>query len=256
MFPVVFQINLGGTPLVIGSYGIMLGIAFYCAYCLLEREIILNKKNPDLAFYILLAAVLLGLIGAKIFYIFENFQEFRSAPLQTTFSRTGLVVYGGLLLALSGCAIIIRIYKYSVIEVFDLSSPAIAVGFAFGRIGCHVSGDGCHGIEAYNFLTLPYPNGIVPAFSPVYPTSLFESFFYFIIASSLIILRKRKRPSGFIFAIFLISMGLIRFFVEFIRVNPILVLGLTQAQIIAFGLITTGVAILIWQRVHLKEAHS
>jgi phosphatidylglycerol:prolipoprotein diacylglycerol transferase len=253
MFPAIFQTTLFGSPFVIGSYGIMLGIGFYSAFRVLEREVVIDKKNPDLAFYILLAAVLLGLLGAKLFYIFENFAQFSAAPIEILFSRSGLVVYGGLLLALAGCALIIRLYKYSVIEVFDLSAPAIATGFAFGRIGCHISGDGCHGIRSASFLALPYPNGIIPTLETVHPTSLFESFFFFKIAGTHLILRRDNHSKGWIFSLFLILTGTTRFLIEFIRLNPDLIAGLTQAQLIAAAMVTAGVAGLITTRFRPKR---
>ena len=128
----------------------------------------------------------------------------------------------------------------------------MALGYAVGRIGCHVSGDGCYGIPTASFLGTAYPNGIVPTSIPVYPAPLFESLFSFLVVILLLKLRKKEMPTGKIFFIYLILNGIPRFLIEFIRLNPKELWGLTQAQFIALLFIMTG--ILGWILVEKKHA--
>lgn len=238
MYPILFNYKL----ITIGSYGLLLGLAFYISFLLLEREFTLNKIDPELAYKLLIVIIPSAIVGAKIFHIFENFNEFLSSPSAMVFSGAGLSVYGGFVLSFISAMIVIKKNKEGILKVFDTTSPAMALGYAIGRLGCHASGDGCYGIPTDSFLGMAYPNGIVPVTVNVFPTPLFESFASLIFFLILMRLRKRDMKTGVLFFIYLILNGFARFTVEFIRLNPVTSLGLTQAQIVAVCFITAGVA--------------
>jgi len=156
------------------------------------------------------------------------------------FSGAGLSVYGGFVLAILVSIYVIKKSNENILTVLDLASPPMALGYAIGRLGCHVSGDGCYGIATSSFLGMAYPNGIVPSTAEVLPTPLFESLFSFIIVIFLLQLRKKELTNGKIFFIYLILNGCARFTVEFIRLNPEVAFSLTQAQMVAILFFTTG----------------
>jgi phosphatidylglycerol:prolipoprotein diacylglycerol transferase len=237
MYPILFSYKF----INIGTYGIMLGLAFYLAFLFTERELKLRDKDPELAYKLLLVIIPSAIVGSKLFNIFESWDEFLRDPMGMIFSGAGLAVYGGLVFSLAASIFVIKKNKEKVLEIFDLTAPAIALGYAVGRIGCHVSGDGCYGIPTSSFLGTAYPNGIVPTSVNVYPTPLFESFVSFLFFAFLLKLRKKEMPTGKLFFIYLILNGIARFLVEFIRLNPKELLGLTQAQIIAVLLVMTGI---------------
>ena len=243
MYPLIFSYGI----ISIGGYGIMLGLAFYLGFLIGEREFKLNNKDPELAYKLFLVAIPSGIVGAKVFHILEHMDEFTRDPLATIFSGAGLSVYGGLLLALAVSILVIRRSRESVLEVFDLSTPTLSLGYAIGRIGCHVAGDGCYGIPTALFLGNAYPNGIVPTSAEVLPASLFESFISFLILIAILQLRKRELPAGMLFFIYLILNGVPRFFIEFIRLNPTF-LGFTQAQYVAILIVITGIVGIIMVR--------
>lgn len=238
MFPILFQYKF----LSIGGYGVMLGIGFYLSFLLLERDLKIRGKDPELAYKILLAAIPAGIVGSKLFHILEHLDEFYLNPMDMIFSGAGLSVYGGFVLAFILGYVIVKKSGENIFESFDAASPAIAVGYCFGRFGCHMAGDGCYGIETSSFLGMAYPNGIVPSTPYVLPTPLFEVVFSFIVFGILMQLRKKDLPTGRLFFLFLILSGLPRFLVEFIRLNPKIALGLTQAQIIGICFIIAGIA--------------
>ena len=251
MYPILFQYKF----ITIGGYGVMLAIGIYLAYLLLERELILRNINPDLAYKILLVAIPAGIIGSKVFHILDHMDEFLADPTGTVFSGAGLSIYGGLLFALFFAYFIIKRSNQPVLKILDIASPCIAIGYGFGRIGCHIAGDGCYGIETSSILGVAYPDGIVPISYTVYPTPLFESFFSFIVAILLLQLRKKELPQGMLFFIYLILNGASRFCVEFIRRNPVVFAGLTQAQIIAFCFVIAGIAGIVFiNQQKLKKA--
>jgi phosphatidylglycerol---prolipoprotein diacylglyceryl transferase len=250
MYPIFFQYK----ALQIGGYGVMLGLGFYFAFLLTEREFILRGKNPDLAYKILLAAIPCGIIGSKLFHILEHIDQFRADPSGMIFSGAGLSAYGGILMSLLVCYFIIRHHKENFLEIADLTAPALMLGYCFGRFGCHVAGDGCYGIATSSIFATSYPNGIVPSTAAVFPTPLFEVAFAVIATGILLQLRKKDLTRGNLFFIYLVMMGIPRLLVEFIRTNPILILGLTQAQVISIGLIVAAIAGFTWNTMRAKRS--
>ncbi|MCU0821655.1 MAG: prolipoprotein diacylglyceryl transferase [Spirochaetes bacterium] len=238
MFPIIFKYKI----ITIGGYGVMLGLGFYLAFLLLEREFKLRDINPELAYKILLLAIPCGIVGSKIFHILEHLDQFITDPVNMIFSGSGLSAYGGYVMAYILAVIMIKKNNERVLRVFDTASPSLALGYCFGRFGCHVAGDGCYGLKTMSFWGTPYPNGIVPSSMPVYPTPLFEVFVSFIAVGVLLKMRKMELKEGRLFFTFLIFSGLPRFLVEFIRLNPKLIAGLSQAQVIGILFILTGIA--------------
>jgi phosphatidylglycerol:prolipoprotein diacylglycerol transferase len=206
----------------------------------------MKKIDPELAYKLLIVIIPSAIIGAKLFHIFENFGEFLSAPSAMIFSGAGLSVYGGFVLSFISAMFVIKMNNERILNIFDITSPAMALGYAIGRLGCHASGDGCYGLPTDSILGMAYPNGIVPITVNVFPTPLFESFASLIFFLILMRLRKIEMKTGTLFFIYLIMNGFARFTVEFIRLNPVAAFGLTQAQIVAICFITAGIGGLIF----------
>lgn len=222
---------------------------------------------------IVLYAALFGFLGAKIFHNLENWNEFSKDPIGSLISFSGLTFYGGLICA--GAAIIYyaRKRKISVIHLADAMAPTMMFAYAFGRIGCQISGDGDWGIVntnpkpfswmpdwlwAYNYphnvigegkpiagCEGPYCNELIPA---VYPTPLYEIIACFLLFGVLWFYRKKLKVAGQLSGLYLILNGLERFFIEKIRVNTKyedLPLQPTQAELISFVMVLTGIVLMI-----------
>src|SRR4051794_23168160 len=185
------------------------------------------------------AALIGGIVGAKLWYIAEN-----GGPL---FSGTGLVFYGGLF----GGALAVCAWAYYP-GGLDLP-PAHAVlaslgaAYAIGRIGCQLAGDGDYGKNWDGPWAMAYPHGTVPTTATVHPTPIYE----IIVMGGFTLLlwhwRDRWRP-GTLTAIYLIGAGLERFLVEFLRRNPDAALGMTQPQLVAVAMMLAGGAWLVFRR--------
>ena len=218
---------------------------------------------------ITLIAAISGIIGAKIFHNLENIDDFLADPMGQLLSFSGLTFYGGLICGAISVIIYCRKYKINIIHLMDSAAPALMISYAIGRIGCQMSGDGDWGIVnlapkpewlgmfpdwiwSYNF-----PNNVINAGvyiegctgrfcsvlpQPVWPTSLYETIMCLMLFSFLWFLRKKINIPGVIFSIYLILNGTERFFIEKIRVNTEynFLGGITQAEIISFCLIITG----------------
>ena len=247
MYPILFNYKF----ITIGGYGLMLGIGFYGAFLLLEREFKLNKIDPELAYKILLGAIPSGIIGSKVFHILEHLDEFFSNPKVMLLSGAGLSAYGGFVMAFIVSYIIIKKNNEKLLPIYDMASVPMAFGYTMGRLGCHVAGDGCYGIATTSIWGTAYPNGIVPTSVEVFPTPLFEAFFSLLVLALLLHLRKRIDVPGQLFFLYLVLNGIPRFLVEFIRLNPRTVLIFTQAQVVAVGFIITGIiGIIITKKNH------
>ena len=217
-------------------------------------------------------ALIFGLVGAKMFDIFENWSGFVQDPAAYLFSPSGLTFYGGLICATIAIIIYARKHKIPVVHLADAIAPPLMIAYAIGRIGCQVSGDGDWGIVnlapnpiswmpdwmwSYNFPNnvneagVPIPGCIgkycnqLP--QPVYPTAFYETVMGFILFGVLWAVRKRLKPFGAVFALYLILNGLERFLIEKIRVNNEMDLfGFhpTQAEVISTCLMIAGV--ILW----------
>lgn len=256
MYPELFKIG----PLTVYSFGLMLGISFIVASYILTKEFERKKLGPNLATEITLMAIIFGIIGSKLFSIFENWDEFLSDPAGVAFNPGGLTFYGGLILSIIAIWIYSKRKKIPFLVIADLTAPSLALAYGIGRIGCHLAGDGDYGIPTdlpwgtdYSNGTVPpsvmfrgseianqYPGGFVPDNTPLHPTPVYEFLLMLLIFFILWKLRRKDWPDGKLFMLYLVLAGIERLAIEFIRLNPKLLLGLTEAQLISIGMILIG----------------
>lgn len=205
--------------------------------------------------------LLAGIAGARLFDILDHLPQFAADPAAFLFSRRGFSMYGALLFGVAAGVWFLRRRNIPVVPMLDCVAPALLLGYAVGRVGCQVSGDGDWGIAASLALKpqwLPmwlwaetYQGNIVgEVISPpgVYPTPIYES-----VAALLMFLilqgwSKHVRPLGSVFALYLLCAGFERLLIEKIRVNPrlnFLGAAFTQAELISACLILVGIGVLV-----------
>jgi phosphatidylglycerol:prolipoprotein diacylglycerol transferase len=217
--------------LTIQTFGLCLGAAFLVAGWLAAKRLGELKRNVDFAYEMVFAALVGGLIGAKLWYVIETGGKLLSG--------TGLVFYGGLIggaLAVVGWA---RYRGELDAQLADVVAPCLSAAYAIGRIGCQLAGDGDYGKDWNGPWAMAYPNGTVPIDTPVHPTPVYETIVMGLFTVFLWRLRDRVRPGG-LMAIYLVGAGLERFLVEFVRRNDAVALGLTQPQWVALGSMLAG----------------
>jgi len=143
-----------------------------------------------------------------------------------------------------------RHFKIPLLEFFDICSPAACVGYAIGRIGCFLSGDGDYGRPTSLPWGMSFPNGVVPTTERVHPTPLYELVVWLVIAWILWRLGTKalqiRRPTGEIFCWYLILTGVARFLVEIIRINPRSFYGMSNAQTASVVSVILGLG-LLWR---------
>jgi len=227
----------------------MMWLAFVAAFLVLERDFARHQINGDPHTLIALGA-LSGLIGAKLWHVFESPHELAADPTGVIFSRTGFAWYGGFVAGILTIVFLARRWHVPILRMLDACAPATALGYAVGRIGCLLSGDGDYGKPTSLPWGMSFPNGLVPTTERVHPTPIYEFLVCAVIAWVLWRRGARPLPQGEILAGFLVLMGLERFLVEFIRINPRIFFGMSNAQMASAITAMAGVA--LWCVVRAK----
>ena len=231
------EIEIG--PVTLQTFGICFGLGFIAAGAVIHRRFGELGKPPDWAYEIAFAALLGGLIGARLYFVFDNWDDVSDDLLGNLFSGSGLTWYGG---AIGGALFVIIWAKWRGIlnlGLLDLASPSLAIGYAIGRVGCQLSGDGDYGKAWDGPWAMAYPDGTVATDEPVHPTPIYETLAMGSLAIVLWGLRDRFVP-GVLFAIYLFGAGLERFLVEFLRRNDDVAIGLTEAQLLSVAMMLVG----------------
>ena len=261
----------------IGTFGLLLWLAAVCGTVVLYRNFERNGVDAD-ALNVVTLVVLAGIVGAKLWHELQNLRELQAAwhqillpgigrPLEIIFGflhwfAAGFAWYGGLLAGIATLLWQGRIARFKGpregtqgprvggIRMLDLAAPAAALGYGVGRIGCLTSGDGDYGINT----TLPWGvhmvrNALVPPTPPdalVQPTPIYELLFSVLVFWILWQLGKRHRPVGWLTGLYLVLAGIGRFLVEFVRINPRIYWGMSNAQVAALGSIVFGAVVIAW----------
>lgn len=235
MYP---EINLG--PLTLQTFGLMFALAFVAAGWLVWKRLKEIGRPADWAYEIGFSALIGGVVGSRLYFVVQNYDSVKSDLLGNLFGGSGLVWYGG---AIGGALAVLAWAWYRDflrLALLDLAAPALALGYAVGRIGCQLSGDGDYGRAWNGPWAMSYPDGTVPTTEEVHPTPVYETLAMGFGAWLLWQLRDRFR-AGVLFAIYLVYAGTERFLIEFIRRNSDAAFGLTAAQLESLAMMVAGI---------------
>ena len=255
MFPVMFTVM--GFP--IHTYGVLLAVAFAAALwtaVVLGREACIPADDiSDLA----LAALISGLVGARLLYAAVSWRQFAPMGLGAlwqeggiVFRRDGFVFYGGFLLAVPATIWLIHRRKLDFRRVVDVLAPALALGHAIGRLGCFAQGC-CYGAPSRFGLLFPADAPASCEFGqvPVHPTQLYESLGLLVLFGFLLSRRAKRRFEGEIFALYMICYSLLRFLIECLRADDRgFYLGpLSVSQLVSLLVFACGVSLhVLWRK--------
>ena len=231
------EIQLG--PIELKTFGLMFALAFLASGALVARRFDELGKPVDWAYEMLFAALVGGLVGSRVDYLIQNWDEVSNDLLGNIFSGSGLVWFGGLVGGALGVIIWAYWRGWLTWQMCDAVCVPLFVGYAIGRIGCQLSGDGDYGEPSGLPWAMSYPDGTVPTDQEVHPTPVYETLAMGLVAWLLWQWRDRFRP-GILFALYLVLSGLERFLVEFVRRNEQTVAGLTTPQVESLALMAVG----------------
>jgi phosphatidylglycerol:prolipoprotein diacylglycerol transferase len=239
MYP---RLELGS--IVIGTYGLSLFVAFTICWKALEGNLIRNNFPGYRADWTIILLSVGGIMGSKIYHVLETPAELLAHPSKLFNFTGGFAWFGGFLAGVITLWLLAWCYKMPALKLLDLASPVAALGYAIGRLGCFFAGDGDYGIPTSLPWGMSFPNGIVPTMYTVHPTPLYEFITNLAIFYYLWRLAGKPIPTGNILAQYLVLSGIARFLVEFVRINPRLICGLTNAQVVSLLCILTGLVLL------------
>ena len=266
-------------PLTLGSYGLMVATGLICAFFILRADFARRGSSAD-AEAIIGITGLAGLAGSRLYHLLESPAEFFADPWPQLFSTMGFAFVGAIIGGFLALVFLAKRFRMSPLLMLDAASPAAAMGYGIGRIGCLTSGDGDYGIatslpwgmvfhplqpgsEILHFIRIDH-GALEPSYGskvgglpldavvPVHPTPIYE--FLAAILIFWILWRlgahglKTHAPNGIIFAAYLVLTGIARFLVEIIRINPRSFYGLTNAQAASVVSILAGVALFVYRR--------
>ena len=227
-----------------------MALAALAAAWVVHAELKRRGYDPEIASSMIFAAVVGGLLGARLLFIVEEWSNFLRSPWEYIFTGAGFTWYGGFLGGVLAVSWVVRKNKIPWREAADIAAPALAIGYGIGRLGCHFAGDGDWGTVtdvpwgvAYRnaIIGWPYPPGVRVHPAPIY--EFLESVAVFAVLWSM---RKKNLLPGTIFWLYLVLAGAARLVVEFWRVNPVLGLGLTEAQWFSIAMMVVGLWQLLW----------
>ncbi len=266
-------------PVTVPTYGLMVACAMLAAYFVLRADFTRRGfdkgSESSLAELFIAVPCICGIVGARLYHVLESPRELLADPWGQLFSRYGLAWFGGLLAGAAAWVILARRHKIPLLASLDAGSPAAALGYGIGRLGCFLSGDGDYGKPtSWRWpWGMSFPNGLVPTTQTcvahgwpsdcrVYPTPIYELIAALFITWALWHLGRRQLPAqsarsgmlpaGSVFAVYLVLTGIARFLVEFIRINPRSFLGMTNAQVAS--LLSVAVGLLLFRAVRRSHA--
>lgn len=261
MYPVIFQI--GGFT--VTSYGVMVLLAFIAGAWLTGLQLRRRGLDASFAWDMLVWVALGGIVGAKLYYLALHWQDVAAAPLHELTNRAGLVWYGGLIGGLIAFVWYVRRRDMPLFSTADAAAPALAAGYAIGRIGCFLVGEN-YGFPTGSWFGVAFPNGNPPSTAgnlrdvgadiaaavpdstvlAVHPTQLYEFGLFALIFAALWKLSAGRLRPGQLFGVYLGLASLERFVIEFVRAkDDRFVFGLTTSQV--FALLGVALAVVLWR---------
>lgn len=267
MYPILFRLPewvplLGGEP--ITSFGVMMLLAFLVAALILRSEMKRVGLDEEHVWDILFVAVVGGFVGARLYYVVLHLDWTLEDPVGMLLSRGGMVWYGGFLGAAALVVWQVHRSELPLGRMADLMAPALAVGYALGRVGCFLVGDD-YGRPTDSWVGIAFPEGTPPTrvdvleqaygidvdpelirqfgeVVPVHPTQLYEVALSTLIFVGLWRVRRHAHAVGWLFMLWLALAGTERFVVEFVRIKDDRFFGpLSLAQVISLGLVVVGI---------------
>lgn len=228
----------------ITSFGAMVALGALVGMWIFSREL-RAARLPGAALDAALAGIVGGLLGAKLLFVAEHLGQEPLAAL--LFARGGLSWYGGLAGGIGAGVAVILWQHLPLLSVISAATPALAIGHAIGRIGCFLVGDD-YGRPSSVPWAVAFPRGLPPTLDPVHPTQLYELLLLLPLAWLLRRERRRGKPDRFVIGTYLLGAGLIRFAIEWLRVDVRVALGMSVAHWASLGAIAIGTWLVLRNR--------
>ena len=255
----------------IAIYGICIAVAVICGYLMAAKVAKKTGQNPDTYFDFALYAVVLSIIGARIYYVIFQWDYYKKHPLSIFNLREGgLAIYGGVIVAFITVFVYCKIKKLNPFRFLDTALPGLILGQAIGRWGNFFNRE-VFGEYTDNLLAMRLPIDMVRSsdiseslqshieegtnYIQVHPTYLYESLWCLMILAIMLLYWKHKKFEGEIALIYLGGYGLGRAWIEGIRTDQLYIHGTTipVSQVLAIILVIFSVVWGIVMRFRLRK---
>ena len=234
-------------------YSIFLFIAILIGSNLAIKEAKKQGFEEDFMVNLLFLTVIIGIVGARIYYVIFNFDYYQNNLLEIfKVWNGGLAIHGGIIAGLITIAIICYKKKINLLKILDYLVVGLIIAQAIGRWGNFFNGEAHGAITSLNYLeSLHLPKFIIEGMyingNYYIPTFLYESVWCFIGFIIMLIVRRKKFMNiGYLTSFYLVWYGVERFFVEGLRTDSLMFLSLRVAQLVSLIMIIIGIVIFIY----------
>ncbi len=235
-------------PIKIYSYGLMIAIGVFAAFCMAEYRAKKLNLDPERIWPLGMWCAVGGILGAKLLFVITEWRTLVNGGMDFRDIMYGFVVYGGIIGGIFSGYLYTKRKKLSFLKYFDLVMPSIALAQGFGRIGCFLAGC-CYGKETDAWYGMAFNHSVYPAMAgiKVIPTQLIMSAANFLHFFLLVLLAKRVKKDGVIAGCYLLFYSVGRFLIEFLRDDPRgAVGGLSTSQFISLFIFAAGAAMVLF----------
>jgi len=242
MKPILFSLG----PLQIHSYGVLIASGLLISAYFLTRRAHQDgfPSPPERVLDLILITVVGGFLGARIYYVIQNFEWYALNPVKVfAIWEGGLIFYGGVIGSLLALFLFMKFKKIPLLKGLDFLIPYVALTHAFGRMGCFFNGC-CYGRESHLPWAIQFPHFDYP----VHPTQLYEVVFNFCLFLFLNTQYPKRRFDGQIISLYLILYAVGRFGIEFFRGDNPIWLMWTSSQWVSLGVLIVALIFFGWCR--------
>ncbi len=263
MHPILFSIP--NTKIQIFTFGMLMVLAVWSALGLASwraRRVGLDPEQVgDMAFVVILC----GLVGARAFYVIEVWgkPDMRTLGDALAIWKGGIVLYGSIIGGVVGFIVYRSLRDLPVLPTLDLIAPSLALGIAFGRLGCFFNGC-CYGDRCDLPWAVKFPQRSAPWWGhieqgwitkaadhslPIHPTQLYSALDGFLLVFLLSAFYPLRKRDGEVMALLMIAYSLSRFLIERLRDDDgVFLLGMTVSQVISVAILAGGLGLAAWLR--------
>ncbi len=259
MRPLLFEIPIPflDFKIPIFAYGLMLMFGFLTGTKLAEWIFKTKGQKTNMMGDFMFVALVCGILGSRALAVWENWDELHNKPLEWfEVWKGGLTYYGGLIFGVAGCLIYLKRKRQDLLWFADMVTPSLALGLAWGRLGCLLNGC-CYGAPTDSIFGVVFPDHCqvytqpgVPAGTPVYPAQVYSIFFALGLMVLVLVLDRiwKTRKKGQLITLAGIIYALFRFGIEMIRSDNStdFLWGITISQAISLGFGALSAAAFVW----------
>jgi phosphatidylglycerol:prolipoprotein diacylglycerol transferase len=258
MFPVIFEWG----PFTLRTFGLLFAIGFGVAIWVVLRRAKRWGFPPDPVLTLCFLAIMMGVLGARLFYVVLHTDEFAGRWLAAInpfageqFGLAGLNLYGGIVVGLLVALLYARRKQLPILGTLDLLAPGVAIGIFVARWGCFFNGC-CFGLPTDLPWGISFPPNTLPHYvfgaTHLHPTQIYSSLYGLILYFLVIFVDNRKKYFGMSAAVFMMTEAIFRTALEPIRYYEqamhfrLFGIGFTYNELVSALLFLVGLVLLVW----------